>query len=265
VDRAVTKKVEQWAKSSENGPRVKAVMKELKANQASKYSSPSSSSSSSSSSSPFKWFDQEDSASSSSPSLSSSSSSAPSDLFAGLVFSFSEHFAFKRKSELTDQIKRHGGTISYMLNDRCTHLVATPKEVADNLSGKIRQARKFVEEGKRPAARAGGDDVFHVIAGEWLDECLRQGVRVKEYPAFDLLAQLRLGASKVCVKQWNVTHSKEWNSKNAHDTTRTPRTTTGAGRNRWRRRRRANVGDHGAKEYALAHRGLGGVRTGAYL
>lgn len=199
VDRAVTKKVEQWAKSSENGPRVKSVMKELKANQASKYSSPSSSSSSSSSSSTsFKWFDQEDSSSSSSLSFSSStaSSSAPSDLFAGLVFSFSEHFAFKRKSELTDQIKRHGGTISYMLNDRCTHLVATPKEVADNLSGKIRQARKYVEEGKKPAARAGGDDVFHVIAGEWLDECLRQGVRVKEYPAFDLLAQLRLGASK---------------------------------------------------------------------
>jgi hypothetical protein len=201
VDRAVTKKVEQWAKATENVPKVKAVMKELKVNQASKWDTTSTPALDSSYSTSFKWFDQENESPAPGTSSPSSSSSSSSDLLADLVFSFSEHFAFKRKSELTDLIKRHGGTISYMLNDKCTHLIATPKEVSDNLSGKIRQARKYAEEGKK---RASDGCAFCVISGEWIDECVRQGVRVKEYPAFDLLAQLRLDASKVCVRAYLV-------------------------------------------------------------
>jgi NAD-dependent DNA ligase len=185
VDRAVMKKVEEWTKATENAPKVKAVMKEHKANQSSKWDDTSastySSTSSSTSSYSFKYFALEEEATSSS-SPPPSSSSAPSDLFADLVVSFSEHFAFKRKSELTEQIKKLGGTVSYMLSDRCSHLIATEKEVKDGLSSKVRTALRFVEEG-RP---------FHVISGEWVDECLKQGAKVKEYPSFDLLAQLRL-------------------------------------------------------------------------
>lgn len=160
-------------------------MSELKANQMSKWKTLPERKASS-----FKWFDQ------ASP-LASSEQTQHSSLFEDLTFSFSEHFAFKHKAALTDLVKKNGGTVNYMLNDKCTHLVATQKEVSDNLSTKILQARKFAEGEKKGRNDSAG--TFHIIFGEWIEECIRQGTRVKEYPTYDILAKLRIGGSKVSI------------------------------------------------------------------